>query len=164
MELGFHKGEVSAKISEKVRHDPSVEMSSQFPVTVISPIKKRTAHIEKLRVGVESIVFAVFVSTINGETRTKIADVANFFGLAWSPESSKIAFSEGTLIHITDSDGQTQKVIYIGPGGPYPGACFDLKWSEDGQKLSFSQVESVNDVSLANPIKVTITLGASKVE
>jgi len=63
------------------------------------------------------------------------------------------------MVHIADSDGQTKSTIYSGPGGPYPGASFDLRWSDDGRQLSFLQVEHAQDSELANPSFVTIILG-----
>lgn len=93
-----------------------------------------------------------------GAPAREIAQVVNPYGLAWHPEGRTIAFSEGTVVHLVDSDGQTRMLLYSGPGGPYPGACFNLTWSADGRTLSCEQVESVEREELANPSTVTITL------
>jgi hypothetical protein len=147
------------KVAEEVHPGASPDGLNELVHTVVSPDGKRTATAERVSIGVESIVFGIYVSSASSEARVKIAEVVNWFGLCWSPDGSKIAFSEGTILHVADSDGQTRQVIYIGPGGPYPGACFNLKWSGDGKRLSCIQVENARDVELSNPVKVTITLG-----
>ena len=147
------------KLTEEVQQGASLQGLNQVINTVPSPDGKRIASIERIRVGVESLLHGIYVADATGGERIKIAEVVNCFGLAWSPDGGKIAFSEGAIVHIADSDGQTKQAIYIGPGGPYPGACFNLIWSTDGQKLSFVQVENARDVDLANPKRVTITLG-----
>ena len=149
------------KLAENIKPNPNVSLEGigNIPYTVLSPDRKRMAKVERLRSGIESQVYVVSVSTIGEESGVKIAEVVNFFGLCWSPDGSKIAFSEGTMVHIADSDGQTKSTIYSGPGGPYPGASFDLRWSDDGRQLSFLQVEHAQDSELANPSFVTIILG-----
>jgi len=149
------------KLAENIKPNPNVSLEGigNIPYTVLSPDRKRMAKVERLRSGIESQVYVVSVSTIGEESGVKIAEVVNFFGLCWSPDGSKIAFSEGTLVQIADRDGQTKSTIYSGPGGPYPGASFDLRWSDNGRQLSFLQVEHAQDSELANPSFVTIILG-----
>jgi len=149
------------KLAENIKPNPNVSLAGigNIPYTVLSPDGKRMAKVERLRSGIESQVYGLSVSTIGEASGIKIAEVVNFFGLCWSPGGSKIAFSEGTMVHIADSDGQTKSTIYSGPGGPYPGASFDLRWFDDGRQLSFLQVEHAQDPELANPSFVTIILG-----
>jgi len=149
------------KLAEDIKPNPNVSLAGigNIPYTVLSPDGKRMAKVERLRSGIESQVYGLSVSTIGEASGIKIAEVVNFFGLCWSPGGSKIAFSEGTMVHIADSDGQTKSTIYSGPGGPYPGASFDLRWFDDGRQLSFLQVEHAQDPELANPSFVTIILG-----
>jgi hypothetical protein len=149
------------KLAENIKPNPNVSLAGigNIPYTVLSPDGKRMAKVERLRSGIESQVYGLSVSTIGEASGIKIAEVVNFFGLCWSPGGSKIAFSEGTMVHIADSDGQTKSTIYSGPGGSYPGASFDLRWFDDGRQLSFLQVEHAQDPELANPSFVTIILG-----
>jgi hypothetical protein len=149
------------KLAENITPNPNVSLAGigNIPYTVLSPDGKRMAKVERLRSGIESQVYGLSVSTIGEASGIKIAEVVNFFGLCWSPGGSKIAFSEGTMVHIADSDGQTKSTIYSGPGGPYPGASFDLRWFDNGRQLSFLQVEHAQDPELANPSFVTIILG-----
>jgi Tol biopolymer transport system component len=93
--------------------------------------------------------------------RVTIGPLVNYYGIAWSPDSSKIAFAEGAVVTIADRDGRTRQVMHTGPGGPYPGACFDLVWSEGGRTLSFTQVENAEQLDLSRPTRVIITLGAA---
>ena len=149
------------KLDENIKPNPTVSLEGigNIPYTVLSPDGKRMAKVERLRSGIESQVYVLSIFTMGEASGIKIAEVVNFFGLCWSPGGSKIAFSEGTMVHIADSDGQTKSTIYSGPGGPYPGASFDLRWSDDGRQLSFLQVEHAQDSELANPSFVTIILG-----
>jgi Tol biopolymer transport system component len=149
-------------LAEKTRDGASPEGLNQIVYTRPSPDGKRVARAERVQAGLESFQYAIHINTIGTEETVRIAEVVNCFGLAWSPDGSKIAFSEGTIVHIADSDGQSRQVIYVGPGGPYPGASFDLKWSEDGQRVSFVQVENARNADLANPKTVTITLGVKE--
>jgi hypothetical protein len=84
-------------------------------------------------------------------------EVVNLFDLAWAPDGSAIALCEGTLVSVVGWAGDPQ-VLYAGPGGPYPGACAGLAWSEDGRRLQFVQFEHAADPALANPARVTLTL------
>ena len=149
------------KISENIKYEInySLEEIGNIPSTYKSPDGKKVANVKKMRTGIESQVYMVSISETDNKHEIKIHEVVNFYGLCWSPDGSKIAFSEGTIVHIADSDGKTRQAIYIGPGGPYPGASFNLRWSENGRQLSFMQVENVQDFELANPSLVTITLG-----
>jgi len=148
-------------VAESIQHgaDFSLEEISNIHFSFKSPNEKLVARVERIDTGIESQVYMVSISETDNEYEKKIAEVVNFYGLCWSPDSSKIAYSEGTLVHLADIDGKTKQVIYSGPGGPYPGASFNLKWSENGLQLSFMQVENVRDFELANPSLVTITLG-----
>ncbi|UCF90493.1 MAG: hypothetical protein JSW39_19650 [Desulfobacterales bacterium] len=149
------------KLAENIEPKPDVSLESvgNIPFMVKSPDGKKVAKVVNISGGIESQLYVVSVFAVEEESQIKIAEVVNFFGLCWSPDSSKIAFSEGTMVHLADSDGKTKQIIYIGPGGPYPGASFNLRWSGNGRQLFFIQVENVRDSELANPSFVTITLG-----
>lgn len=149
------------KISENIKYeiDYSLEEIGNISFTYKSPDDKKVANVERMRTGIESQIYMISISETDKKHEIKIHEVVNFYGLCWSPEGSKIAFSEGTMVHIADSDGKTKQTIYTGPGGPYPGASFNLRWSENGRQLSFIQVENAQDFELANPALVTITLG-----
>ena len=155
------------KAQDLVKLDENIEPKSEFPwegainipFMVKSPDGKRVAKVVRIGTGIESQVYLVSVLAVNEKSEIKIAEAVNFFGLCWSPDGSKIAYSEGTMVHIADSDGLTKQIIYIGPGGPYPGASFNLRWSNNGQQLSFMQVVNAQTSELANPSFVTITLG-----
>jgi Tol biopolymer transport system component len=150
------------KLNEEVQRGASVEGLNQVVGRVPSPDGKRIAYSERMGgAGLESLRYGIYVSDTTERERIKIAEVVNYYGLAWSPDGTKIAFSEGTIVYIADSDGMTKQAVHVGPGGPYPGACFNLTWSEGGQKLSFVQVENARDADLANPSKVVITLGTA---
>ena len=161
LDLSTLRSQDLIKLAENIKPNPNVSLAGigNIPYAVLSPDGKRMAKVERLRSGIESQVYGLSVSTIGEASGIKIAEVVNFFGLCWSPGGSKIAFSEGTMVHIADSDGQTKSTIYSGPGGPYPGASFDLRWFDDGRQLSFLQVEHAQDPELANPSFVTIILG-----
>jgi Tol biopolymer transport system component len=160
-DLSTFRAQDLIKLAGNIKPDPNVSLERIGNISYIlpSPDGMRLAKVKRLRSGIESQVYAVSVSTLGEASGIKIAEVVNFYGLCWSPDGSKIAFSEGTMVHIADSDGQTKRTIYSGPGGPYPGASFDLGWSDDGRQLSFYQVEHAQDPELANPSFVTITLG-----
>ena len=96
------------KLSKNIKPIPKVSLEGigSIPYTVQSPDGKRMAKVEKLRSGIESQVYVLSIFTMGEASGIKIAEVVNFFGLCWSPGGSKIAFSEGTMVHIADSDGQ----------------------------------------------------------
>lgn len=126
---------------------------------LVSPDQSMIVQLVQKETGIESIAFQIYVTRIKTREKIFIAEAVNCFGLGWSPDSSKIVFSEGTLVHLADSDGATRQMIYAGPGGPYPGACFDYVWSQDGRRLAFIQVENVHDRTLAHPQRITLFLG-----
>jgi len=151
----------AAKLTKgAVRMEPGAPTRglAHVPAQVSSPDGRRIARVQNVSAGRESATSRVVI-TGPGRRRTPIGTVVNNFGLAWSPDGSKIAFSEGTIVHVADSDGKTRQVIHTGPGGPYPGAAFDLAWSDDGRTLSFTQVENAGQLDLSRPVRVVITLG-----
>lgn len=145
---------------DSVRVDPggSTRGLEHVPAQVRSPDGRRIARVQTLSIGREGRRSRIVISG-PGRRRTTIGAAVNYFGLAWSPDSSKIAFSEGTVVQIADSGGRTRQVIHTGPGGPYPGACFDLVWSDGGRTLSFTQVENAEQLDLSRPVRVVIALG-----
>jgi hypothetical protein len=146
--------------SESVRVEPGAATAGleRVPTVVRSPDKRLTARVQTLSQGAESQRSRIAI-TGPGRRPVTIATLVNYFGLAWSPDGSKVAYSEGAVVAISDSDGRTRTVIHTGPGGRYPGACFDLAWSEDGRVLSFTQVENAQQLDLSTPVRVSITLG-----
>jgi len=124
---------------------------------VPGPAKHGVARVEQFSRGSESRSFRLLV-TRSGKHAITVAKVVNYFGMAWSPDGSKIAYSEGTNIHIVDADGRTRQIIYTGPGGAYPGAAFDLTWSGGGSTLSFTQVENAEQLDLSHPVRIILTL------
>jgi hypothetical protein len=150
-------------IKDSVRMEPgaSTRGLEHVPVAVSSPDRRRIARAPTISTGLESRRSRIVI-TGPGRRRTTISSVVNYFGLTWSPDSSKIAFSEGTVVHIADSNGRTRQVIHTGPGGPYPGACFDLVWSDGGRTLSFTQVENAEQLDLSRPVRVVIALAVPR--
>jgi hypothetical protein len=146
--------------SEMIRSNPTPSIAGlDQPLSiVVSPDKGRTARVRLLSKGSESRRARIEITRKGQPTKT-LATVVNPFGLAWSPDGTKIAFSEGAVVTIADSNGATRQVIHTGPGGRYPGACFDLLWSTDGRTLSFTQVENADQLDLSRPMRVSITLG-----
>jgi hypothetical protein len=147
------------KLAEEVEPIAFPDVPKKVNPEITSPDKRKIAQLIKKSTGIESATYQIYVTFLESCQKFFIAEAVNCYGLEWSPDSSKIAFSEGTLVHLADSDGVTQQMIYTGPGGPYPGACFDFAWSQDGRRLSFIQVESVHDSSLAHPKRITLLLG-----
>jgi dipeptidyl aminopeptidase/acylaminoacyl peptidase len=147
---------------ESVHLEPggSTRGLARLPSQARSPDGRRIARVQSMGIGRESRRSRIVITGPNGR-RTTIGPIVNYYGLAWSPDNSKIAFSEGAVVTIADSDGRTRQVVYTGPGGPYPGACFDLVWSEAGRTLSFTQVENAEQLDLSRPTRVVITLGAT---
>jgi hypothetical protein len=136
---------------------------AHVPLQVRSPDRRWLARAQTMSTGRESRRSRIVLTGPN-RRRVTIGPLVNYYGLAWSPDSSKIAFSEGAVVTIADRDGRTRQVIHTGPGGPYPGACFDLVWSEGGRTLSFTQVENAEQLDLSRPTRVVITLGAAGVK
>lgn len=121
------------------------------------------ASVETKRTGLESTVFRIVLRArarqSGGPVREHVIekDAVNLFDIAWAPGGSMVAFCEGTLVSAVGWSGDPQ-VLYVGPGGPYPGACTGLAWSADGGQLQFIQLEHATDTSLANPARVTLEL------
>lgn len=147
---------------ESARLEPggSTRGLAHVPSQVRSPDGRWTARARTVSTGRESQSSRIVINGPN-RRRVTIGPVVNLYGLAWSPDNSKIAFSEGAVVTIADRDGATRQVIHTGPGGPYPGACFDLVWSNAGRTLSFTQVENAEQLDLSRPTRVVITLGAA---
>ncbi len=148
------------KESAKLEPGGSTRGLAQVPSQVRSPDGRWIARARTVSTGRESRTSRIVINGPN-RRRVTIGPIVNLYGLAWSPDSSKIAFSEGAVVTIADRDGATRQVIHTGPGGPYPGACFDLVWSDAGRTLSFTQVENAEQLDLSRPTRVVITLGAA---
>lgn len=121
--------------------------------------------VEQLETGLESTTSRIVVTINDKGPYVIVEDVVNVGAIAWSPDGSRLAFCEGTLVFVVDRDGRNRQPLYAGPGGPYPGACLDLAWSSDGSRLSFVQLEHASDPELANPSRVVLALevkGAEK--
>ncbi len=50
----------------------------------------------------------------------------------WSPDNSRIACANGTMIMSVDAEGSVQRTL-----GPFPGVVSDPLWSPDGKRLMF---------------------------
>ena len=121
-----------------------------------SPNGLWVAEVENLSSGQESTTRRLAVTRAREGTQTFNAEVTNLTSLAWSPNSRMLAYCEGLIVHVVDSDGQSSKTVYVGPGGPYPGGCSDLRWSSEGSNLLFRQLPNVFRSDLGNPVWVTI--------
>jgi hypothetical protein len=148
------------KESVKLEPGGSTRGLAHVPSQIRSPDGRWIARAQTVGTGLESRRSRIVITGPN-RRRITIGPIVNYYGLAWSPDNTKIAFSEGAVVTIADSDGRTRQVIHTGPGGPYPGACFDLVWSEAGRTLSFTQVENAEQLDLSRPTRVVITLGAA---
>jgi hypothetical protein len=126
--------------------------------TLAAPHGEKVAHIEPVQQGLESATYHIRVTGPGGGDAITVAQPVNLSDLAWSPDGSKLAYCEGTMVQVVDSDGLTTRRLYVGPGGPYPGGCFELTWSDDGRRLSFIQVENVHRPEFSNPVEVVLTL------
>jgi hypothetical protein len=146
-------------LAKEIEPNVSLVAPKKINPQITSPDNQKIVQLAEKTVGLESITYQIDITILISCQKIFIARVVNCYDLSWSPDSSKIVFSEGTLVHLADSDGFSQQVIYTGPGGPYPGACFDFTWSQDGRRLSFIQLESVHDSSLAHPKRITLLLG-----
>ena len=131
------------------------------PSEVPAPNGHVVAKIQHVSSGPESRRSNILI-TGRGRRPVALATVVNYFGLSWSPGGTKIAYSEGAVVHVVDANGRTRQAIYTGPGGPYPGAAFDLVWSDGGHTLSFTQVENAEQLDLSHPLRVVMTLGADE--
>lgn len=148
------------RASEFVVTDKSFAPASNARATTLEPARSpdgaRLARARKGKSGMESQNYEIVVEDRNGNWRI-VGNPVNCFGAAWSPDGRVLAYSEGTMIHLVDADGATRNTIYKGPGGPYPGAAFDLEWSNE-LSISFIQVESTVHEDLSNPQRVTLQL------
>ena len=117
------------------------------------------AEIENLGSGQESTTRRLTVARAREGTRTFDAEVTNLSALAWSPDSRLLAYCEGLIVHVVDSDGQSSQAVYVGPGGPYPGGCSDLRWSSEGRSLIFRTIPNVFQSDLGHPVWITIEFG-----
>jgi hypothetical protein len=140
------------------RQPVPVERIPRIADEVKSPDGTRVARLEPIGTGLESRRDRLVI-TGAGPLSTTIAEVINFFGLAWSPDGQKVAYCEGAVLHIADAAGATTQILHQGRGGRYPGACFDLAWSNDGRTLSLTEVENAEQLDISNPVRLTITLG-----
>ncbi len=150
------------KVDEDIKPVDAFNDIPALKTVVPGPDGIQVAHVEELKSGIESTSYRIYITQRNGHRDVSIGEVVNLYDLAWSPEGSKLAFCEGTILHIADSDGRTRQQIYKGPGGPYPGACFNLHWSANVREISFIQVENVHYPELRNPVEVIISLGSEQ--
>lgn len=146
---------VVADVRRAAAAAPSVP---QVPRSVPSADGQRVALADTGATGPESVTTTLVLRDTRTGERIDLGQVTNLSGLAWSPDGRLIAFSEGTLVQVADADGRTRQVLHKGPGGPYPGAAFDLRWSADGAHLTFTQVQHATDAELAHPETITLDL------
>jgi hypothetical protein len=150
------------KVSEDVRSIPFPNSPPAPPTRVPSPRGDRVAEVVRVGTGVESSTHRIIVSSPDRRQGVAVADVTNLSGLIWSPDGSKIAFCEGAILHVADADGRTQRALHVGPGGPYPGACFDIAWTGRGDEIAFVEVQNASDPELGNPVRVTVKLAGPR--
>jgi hypothetical protein len=132
---------------------------NQVAADVKSADGQRVARVQPIGRGAES-TRARLVITGPGQRRVTLGEVVNHFGTAWSPGGRTIAYCSGAILTVADSDGKTSQALHRGPGGAYPGACFDIAWSADGGTISFTQVENAEQLDISTPKRITLTLGA----
>lgn len=77
-----------------------------------------------------------------------------------SPDGSKLAYAQGTNVYIADADGKTSKLLYDAAGEENVQACYNLRWSDSGDELSFTLAKRVTGDTL-QLMTVIITLGQS---
>lgn len=77
-----------------------------------------------------------------------------------SPEGSKVAYCQGKAVYVADADGKTSKLVYDASSESDVRACYNLRWSPDGEELSFTlgKQEAGDSLKL---MTVVITLGKS---
>jgi hypothetical protein len=126
------------------------------PERLAAPVGEWVAEVGRVGTGLESTSWEIRV-TGPGAPAGPVAEAVNLSGLAWSPDGSKLAYCEGAILRVVDRDGASRTTLESGPGGPYPGACFDLVW--DGDRLSFTRVATAERPELAAPERVTLELG-----
>ncbi len=116
------------------------------------------ARLTVIRQAVESSICRLELTDSAGEPIDSIDEIANCYGMAWSPDGNRLAFSEGSLVHVLPAAGGERTTLFAGPGGPYPGGAFNLEWLRDGARLRFDVVDHVSNPDLANPRQVTLDL------
>jgi hypothetical protein len=119
---------------------------------------RRRAHREPSGKGLESGVFRLVITAERTGAQGVVEGITNLSELAWSPEGECQAYCEGALLYTIDSSGTHRRLLYAGPGGAYPGACFDLSWSADGARLCFTLIENLFRPELAHPMRITLGL------
>jgi len=154
--------------TESVRHEilgytdaarAFADAQRALPLVAISPDGHYTATLKPGRQQAESRTFDLIIES-SGTQTILAGGLINVGALTWSPSGRMLAICEGTLISVVDTGSGRRHRIFAGPGGPYPGTCRDLGWTEDEMQLSFIQIEHASDAELANPQRVILTLAA----
>lgn len=127
------------------------------PERLAAPVGEWVAEARRAGTGLESTRWEIRITGPGAPSEPIAAEAVNLSGLVWSPDGSKLAYCEGAILRVVDRDGSTRTTLESGPGGPYPGACFDLVW--DGDRLSFTRVATAERPELAAPERVTLVLG-----
>lgn len=77
-----------------------------------------------------------------------------------SPDGSKLAYAQGKNVYVADADGKTSKLLYDAADQENVQSCYNLRWSDAGDELSFTLAKRAAGDSLQF-ITVIITLGQS---
>ena len=123
---------------------------------VTSPDGLKTLNLKQVATGVETLSYALSIIDHQSRHVTELGNITNFFSAAWSPDSTFLAFSEGSLVHLVASDGENRREIFRGRGGPYPGASVNLTWSADGRILTFVELQHAGRPELQFPQKIIL--------
>ena len=159
---GFPRAEDLVVVGRTSRPASDRSFRTQAGSLFTSPDGLWVAKLEELSRGQESTTRRLTVARAREGTQTFSTEVTNLSALAWSPDGRLLAYCEGLIVHVVDSDGQSSQTVYVGPGGPYPGACSDLRWSPEGDSLIFRQIANVFQSDLANPLWVTIEFDSQR--
>ncbi len=148
------KEKVSPAIEQAIK---SVNAAASFNQVALSPNGKRVAWVEALRgkSGADSGNSAIFVRALDGKTParkvTASASPRAESDIAWSPDSSRIAFLSDAA-----KPGQSQLYLQSAPGGPakrltnVKGFLASPKFSSDGKTIAILFTE--NATRAAGPL------------
>ena len=102
--------------------------------------------------------FILWLYSLKSDEKTKVTDIPVYAGLlTWSPDSSKIAFSqaipdaqgptsytENDLYIYSLSNGKVNRILSSNPGGVYSSIYYE--WSSDSKILAYSTINQIGVV------------------
>ncbi len=168
-ERPFRLSEVHAdellKVSEEIHIGADSIPLEVLPGEIPSPDGKLLAVVDTVTIQ-ERKASIISVREFGTNSGGKGIDtVQDCYDLAWSPDGSKLVYSDGTQVHIADADGGTRQVIYAAQKHPVPVICYNFTWQNEGHGFSFVQREETEIAdSLRNAMLITITLGQAQNE